>query len=721
MKLFLISCLAFVHISSYSQEITVEKIWKNYEFSSARVEGFRTMKDGVHYSKIERKGANQRIVKNHIENPNEQSVLISEEQATFAGKPIKIDDYTFNSNENMLLITSETEPIYRRSYKATHYIFDMTKKTVVPLDTLHQPQTLAEFSPDGTQVAYIYKNDLFVKSIATGKVKKITSGGKLNKVINGSTDWVYEEEFAITKAYAWSPDSKYIAYLRFDEQEVKEFNMTYYNDLYPELYTYKYPKAGEKNSQVTAHIVTISSGKSTQLDLGDYEYIPRLKWSSTENKLILQTLNRHQNELKYYLADVSVKKPYTKEFYTEKSATYIDVDNNLHVLADGKTILRTSEIDGYNHIYSLTTDGKIKQLTKGTWDVIDFLGINESTQTIYFSAAKTSAIDKGIYSISITGENLNPITLETGTNDAEFTNGMGYFIHTYSTASTPPVYKLCKADGSVLQTLQDNQALNERLKSYNLSEKVFFTIPNGENPLNAWMIKPPQFDPSKKYPVFMTVYGGPGHNEVINAWDGNDFFYHQLLAQKGYIVVSVDPRGTMYRGVAFKKSTYLQLGKYETEDIITTAKYLQEQSYVDPTRIGIQGWSFGGFMTSLAMTKGSDYFKMGIAVAPVTNWRYYDNIYTERFMRTPQENQKGYDDNSPINFANQLKGKYLLIHGSGDDNVHYQNAMEMVNALVKANKQFDLFIYPNRNHGIYGGNTRNHLFQMMLNYTLENL
>jgi dipeptidyl-peptidase-4 len=378
-------------------------------------------------------------------------------------------------------------------------------------------------------------------------------------------------------------------------------------------------------------------------------------------------------------------------------------------------------MDGYNHIYALTTDGKTTQLTKGKWDVIDFLGINESTQTIYFSAAKTSAIDKGIYSISITGENLKPITLETGTNDAEFTNGMAYFIHTYSTTSTPPVYKLCKADGSVLQTLQDNQALNDRLKSYNLSEKVFFTIPNGEYPLNAWMIKPPQFDPSKKYPVFMTVYGGPGHNEVLNAWDGNDYFYHQLLAQKGYIVVSVDPRGTMYRGVAFKKSTYLQLGKYETEDIITTAKYLQEQSYVDPTRIGIQGWSFGGFMTSLAMTKGSDYFKMGIAVAPVTNWRYYDNIYTERFMRTPQENQKGYDENSPINFANQLKGKYLLIHGSGDDNVHYQNAMEMVNALVKANKQFDLFIYPNRNHGIYGGNTRNHLFQMMLNYTLENL
>jgi dipeptidyl-peptidase-4 len=721
MKLFLFSCLILSYSSLLSQEITVDKIWKNYEFSSARVEGFRTMKDGVHYSKIERKGANQRIVKNHIENPTEQTILIAEEQATFAGKPLQIDDYEFNSNENMLLITTETEPIYRRSYKAIHYIFDLTKKTLVPLDTAHQPQTLAEFSPDGTQVAYIYKNDLFVKSITTGKVKKITSGGKLNKVINGSTDWVYEEEFSITKAYAWSPDSKYIAYLRFDEQEVKEFNMTYYNDLYPELYTYKYPKAGEKNSIVTAHIIQISSRRSVQLDLGDYEYIPRLKWSSTENKLILQTLNRHQNELKYHLVDVSGKKATIKEFYTEKAATYIDVDNNLHILGDGKTILRTSDIGGYNHIYALTTNGRIKQLTQGKWEVIDFLGYNESTQTIYFSAAITSAIDKGIYSISITGDNLKPITLETGTNDAEFTNGMGYFIHTYSTASAPPVYKLCKADGSVLQTLQDNQALNDRLKSYNLSEKVFFTIPNGDYPLNAWMIKPPQFDPSKKYPVFMTVYGGPGHNEVLNAWDGNDYFYHQLLAQKGYIVVSVDPRGTMYRGVAFKKSTYLQLGKYETEDIITTAKYLQEQPYVDPTRIGIQGWSFGGFMTSLAMTKGSDYFKMGIAVAPVTNWRYYDNIYTERFMRTPQENQKGYDENSPINFANQLKGKYLLIHGSGDDNVHYQNAMEMVNALVKANKQFDLFIYPNRNHGIYGGNTRNHLFQMMLNYTLENL
>ena len=721
MRFSILLCISFLTFHATAQELTVEKIWKNYEFSSARVEGFRTLKDGVHYTKTERNGENQQVIKYHIENKEERSILLTEKELIYLNKPVKMDDYDFNSSENMMIIRTETEPIYRRSYQAVHYIFDLTQKSIVPLDPEHQPQTLAEFSPDGKQIAYIYKNDLFVKTIASGKIQKLTSGGKLNKVINGATDWVYEEEFAITKAYAWSPDSKQIAYLRFDENEVREFTMTYYKDLYPDLYTFKYPKAGEKNSVVTAHLINVANRKSIQVNLGEYEYIPRLKWSPNENKLILQTLNRHQNELKYHLIDCTGKKPVASVFFSEKSDTYVEIDNNLIILSDGKTILRTSESDGFNHIYALSFDGKAKQLTSGSWDVIDFYGVNESTGTIYFSAAKSSAIDKGIYTVSLNGNDIKPITNETGTSDAEFTNGMNYFILTYSTASTPPVYSLCRADGSVLRVLENNQKLNERLIPYNLSTKEFITIPNGDTPLNAWIIRPPQFDATKKYPVYMTVYGGPGHNEVLNAWDGNDFFYHQLLAQKGYIVVSVDPRGTMYRGAKFKKSTYLQLGKLETEDIITTAKYLQQQSFVDPNRIGIQGWSFGGFMTSLAMTKGADYFKMGIAVAPVTNWRYYDNIYTERFMRTPQENAKGYDENSPINFIQQLKGKYFLIHGSGDDNVHYQNAMEMVNALVKANKQFDLFIYPNRNHGIYGGNTRNHLFNMMLNYTLENL
>ena len=705
-----------------AQEITVEKIWKKYEFSGARIDGFRSMKDGIHYSQLTDNDGKQSITKHSITDAAAKAeVLVPSEKLVFNDKKLMIDDYFFNDDESKILITTQTTPIYRRSFEAVYFLYDLKTASIQPLDETHQPQTLAEYSPDGLMVSFIYKNDIFIKDLKTGKVKKVTEHGKRNKLINGTTDWVYEEEFAITKAYGWSPDSKYIGYLRFDEENVKEFNMTYYKDLYPELYTFKYPKAGEANSKVTAHVVPAKGGKTTNLDLGEYEYIPRIQWSGSSNKLILQTLNRHQNHLKYHLIDFSGKKMTQKIFFEEKSDTYVEIDNNLLILKDGNTILRTSEKDGYNHIYKLTFDGQNKQITSGSWDVIEFYGIDENTNTLYYSAAEKAAIYKGIYKINIDGSGKKAISSETGTNEAEFTSGMKYFVKTYSNANTPPVYSLCNNEGTEISILENNEKLRKQLSSYVLSPKEFVTFRSGDVELNGSMIKPTNFDPTKKYPVYITIYGGPGHNEVSDAWDGNDYMYHQLLAQKGYIVVSVDPRGTMYRGAAFKKSTYLQLGKLETEDFINTAKELQKMAFVDPARIGIQGWSYGGFMTSLAMTKGADVFKMGIAVAPVTNWKYYDNIYTERFMRTPQENPNGYNDNSPINFVNQLKGNYLLIHGSGDDNVHYQNTMEMINALVKADKQFDLFIYPNKNHGIYGGNTRNHLFTMMLNYTLDNL
>jgi dipeptidyl-peptidase-4 len=513
-----------------------------------------------------------------------------------------------------------------------------------------------------------------------------------------------------------------IAFLKFNEKEVKEFTMAYYNGLYPEQYKYKYPKAGEDNSKVTAHLVNIKSKKVQNLSLGLYEYIPRLSWSGKENKLIIQTLNRHQNDLNYWIVDATSSKVSAKVFYNEKSRTYVEIDNNLLILKDGQHLLRTSEKSGYNHIYQVGFDGSEKQITNGNFDVIEFFGIDETSNLIYYSAAEKGAIHKGIYRIQLDGSAKLALTSETGYNEADFLKGMKYFVKNYSDANTPPVYTLCTADGKELMVLEDNKSLNDKLKANTkLTKKEFTQFTFEGYTLNASIMKPYDFDPNKKYPVYVTVYGGPGSNEVLNRYDGQDYMYHQLLTQKGYIVFSVDPRGTMYQGEAFKKATYLQLGKLEIEDVIATVQKLKEQNYIDPNRIGIQGWSFGGFMASLGMTKGADVFKMGIAVAPVTNWRYYDNIYTERFMQTPKENEKGYDDNSPINHVDKLKGKYFLIHGSADDNVHYQNSMEMINALVKANKQFDLFIYPNKNHGIYGGNTRNHLFQMMLNYTLENL
>ena len=702
-----------------AQEITVEKIWKNYEFYAKGIQGFKSMNDGEHYT---RTTEDLSIYKFSIANPNDQGELLMDGRLmVLNGKQIVYDDYEFNSDESKILLLTNVASVYRRSYTAEYYLFDLKTQKLQSLDDRNKPQTLAEYSPDGKSISYIHANDLYVKNLETAKVTRLTKDGKVNKIINGTTDWVYEEEFSITKAYGWSPDSKMIAFLRFNEEGVKEFSMAMYGDLYPEAYKYKYPKAGEDNSKVTAHVVNVKSCKISNLDLNSYEYIPRLNWSNAANHLILQTMNRHQNELRYHLFDFTASKPIHKIIFEEKSKTYIDVDDNLLILKDGKSILRTSEMDGYKHIYKLGFDGVSTQITKGAWDVIDFLGIDENSNSIYYSSAQPVATQKSIFSVKLDGTNLKELSKDRGYNEAEFLKGMKYFVLNYSNANKPPVYSLCKNDGTLIRDLETNSELNKKLKNYTLTNKEFLTIDaNGVN-LNAWIMKPLNFDPSKKYPVYMTVYGGPGHNEVLDSWDGSDFMYYQMLNQKGYIVFCVDPRGTMYRGADFKKSTYLQLGKLEIEDVMNSAKQLQKLPYVDASRIGIMGWSYGGFMASLAITKGADLFKMAIAVAPVTNWRYYDNIYTERFMRTPQENAEGYDRNSPINYVSNIKGKYFLIHGSADDNVHYQNSMEMINALVKANKQFDLFIYPNKNHGIYGGNTRNHLFQMLYDYTLKNL
>ncbi|MDD2983006.1 MAG: S9 family peptidase [Crocinitomicaceae bacterium] len=702
--------------------ITVESIWKNYEFSSRGFAGFKGMKDGEHFTKVNQTKTSFSITKQkYMQHDGVGEVLLTNSDLMFEGRKISIDDYDFNQQEDKILITSEMQSVYRRSYVANFFIFDLKTKKISALDSKRLGSTLAEFSPDGTKVAYVFENNMYVKDLASNKITAITTDGLSNSIINGTTDWVYEEEFAITKGFSWSFDSKNIAFLRFDESAVKEFQLEYYGNLYPDIYTYKYPKAGKDNSKVTTHIYNLTTKKKSKLDLGSYEYIPRFKWSGSANQLVVQTLNRHQNHVQYHLFDWTQKKMTSKVIFEEKSDTYVEIDDNLLILKDGKTILRTSEMDGHMHIYEVGFDGSNKQVTKGNWDVIEFLGIDESSQTIYYTSAEKGAIYQGIYSIQIDGSNKKAISEETGYNAAEFAQGMTYFVKRSSTANTPTVTSLCYKTGEVVAVLEDNQTLNEKLSVYDLTTKEFITIKGATEDLNAWIMKPKNFDASKKYPVYMTIYGGPGSNTVKDAFGGNDYMYHQLLTQRGYIVISVDPRGTMYRGTKFKKSTYLQLGKLETEDFIAVAKELGKMDFIDKNRIGIQGWSYGGYMSSLAMTKGADYFKMGIAVAPVTNWRYYDNIYTERFMRTPQENAAGYDDNSPINFVKNIKGNYFLIHGSADDNVHNQNAMEMVNALVKSNVQFDLFIYPNRDHGIYGGNTRNHLFNMLLDYTLKNL
>ncbi|PWH86304.1 S9 family peptidase [Brumimicrobium oceani] len=708
--------------SDTSKALSVEHIWKEYKFYGNGISGFRSMKDGKHYSRFALVDGKKSIMRYSFEDltGTAESILDGKE-LVYEGKELKVDGYEFNDDETKLLLTVNRKKRYRRSFSAEYYMYDLTSKTLSPLDSERIPQTLASYSPDGKKVAYIYRNNIYVKTIATGKVKAITNDGKENEIINGTTDWVYEEEFAYTKAYDWSPNSEYIAYLRFDESDVKEFTMMYFEELYPTPYTFKYPKTGEDNSKVCLKVAKVKNAKSTTIELGDYEYIPRLKFSSTENKLMALTLNRHQNHLKYHWIDVTAKKMPADVIYQEQDEAYVEIDDNLYFLKDGKHFIRTSEKDGYNHIYKIGIDGSSQQISEGKWDVIEFMGINEEKGILYYTSAEEGPQFTALYSIGLDGTKKDKISDNKGTNSITFSQGMQYYVNRWSNINTPPVYSLHDATGKLIMELESNEILKYLMNDFNFQQKEFITVEGATHDLNAWILYPPNFDSTKQYPVYFNVYGGPGSNMVKDAYDGGNGAYHQLLAQKGYIVMSVDPRGTMYRGAQFKKSTYLQLGKLETEDMIAVAKYIKKWDFVDPDRIGIMGWSYGGYMASLAITKGAADFKMGIAVAPVTNWRYYDNIYTERFMRTPQENALGYDDNSPINHVDKLKGNYFIIHGSGDDNVHVQNAMEMVTALVKADKDFDQFIYPNKDHGIYGGNTRNHLFRMMLEYTLENL
>lgn len=714
--------LSFICILSvgFAQELTVESIWKSGQFYPKRIEGFTALSDGQSFTKIVEEDGKLLLKKYKFKDySGAGTLLINLSDIQFEGKKLEFDDAKLSKSGKWLLIQTNTQSIYRHSYSATYYICNTQTKETVKIHDQDAPQTLGTFSPDEAKLGYVSANNLFVYDISSKTRKQITFDGKQNSIINGTTDWVYEEEFAITQGFEWSPDSKYLAFMRFDETNVKQFQMALYGQLYPDQYTFKYPKAGEDNSKVTFHIANTETASVKPVNLGEYEYLPRFQWSPIKNEVFVSTLNRHQSHVKYHLVS-NPEAPADRVFFEEKSDTYLDADNVI-LLKDGNAMLRTSEKDGYNHIYHLTFTGTLSPVTSGNWDVMDLYGIDEKKGTVFYSSSENGAMNKTLYSIHWKGADKKILSAATGYHDAEFALGFNYFIRTSSTANTLPVYSLCDRTGKELQLLESNKDLQKKLDGMRLSPKEFMQVAGADGKLNAWMIKPANFDPNKKYPVYFNVYCGPGSNMVTNDWDGPNYMYHQLLAQKGYIVFCVDTRGTQFQGAKFKKSTYLQLGKLETEDLIAVAKNLQKESYVDPARIGIMGWSYGGFMASLAITKGADVFKMGIAVAPVTNWRNYDNIYTERFMRTPQENAAGYDDNSPVNHADKLKGKFLLIHGAADDNVHYQNSMEFITALVKANKQFELFIYPNKNHGIYGGNTRNHLYTMMLDYTIKNL
>ncbi|WP_434037596.1 S9 family peptidase [Formosa sp. 4Alg 33] len=702
-------------VSAQEKQINLEDIWKG-GFRTERMQSLHSMANGQEYSVLNFDGKSRTSsidIYDYKTLSKEKSLVNSGNLSEIA----YFTDYTFSKDESKVLLATEVESIFRRSTLGKYFVFDTaTNKIIAISDEKIQEPT---FSPDGTKVAYGLNNNLFIKDLNTGETTKFTSDGVDNKIINGITDWVYEEEFAFVRAFEWNATGDKIAFIRFDESEVPEFSMDIYGTaLYPQQNVFKYPKAGEANSEVSLHVYNLKTDKTAEVSLdknySDF-YIPRIKWTNEADILSAQYTNRHQNELDLWMIDASDMS--ATLVLTDTDDAYVDITDNLTFL-DDNSFIWTSEKDGYNHIYHYKKDGKlINQITTGDWEVTNYYGFDKKSKRIFYQSVENGSINRDVYSIGLNGKKKIHLSNKVGTNAASFSADFTYFINTFSNANTPPLYTLNNSKtGAVIKVIKDNKALSDKLEAYDISPKEFSTIKVNGNDLNMWMIKPSHFDASKTYPLLMFQYSGPGSQSVSNTWLGANDMWYEMLASKGYIVACVDGRGTGFKGAAFKKSTQKELGKFELEDQIQSAKQLGDLSYIDKERIGIWGWSFGGFMSSNAIFKGNDVFKMAIAVAPVTSWRFYDSIYTERYMTTPQENASGYDENSPINHVDKLKGDFLLVHGTGDDNVHVQNSMQMIEALIQANKQFEWMLYPDNDHGIYGGNTRLHLYTKMTNF-----
>jgi dipeptidyl-peptidase 4 len=656
----------------------------------------------------------------NLETGKQERTLFDNAVNKAGGKELDIESYTFSDDEKKMLLHTDGEHIYRHSELQHVYVYDIAAGTITLIDKdkiLH-----ATLSPDGTKVAFVKDNNLYYKDLLTNIVETITKDGMKNSIINGNCDWVYEEEFSFTRAFDWSKDSKHLAYYRFDESLVPEYTIAKYTGLYPEQYTYKYPKAGERNSTVQIRIYDVAGRKTITANTGKEtdQYIPRIKWTDNPNELCIYRLNRHQNDLELLLANATDGT--TSSIYTDKNKSYVEIDDQINFLPNGHSMIISSERNGYNHLYLWDwTSKKLTDLTPGNFDVEGITGVDVENSLLYYTAAESSPLQRNLYVVNFSGKNKKNLTPEPGTHSITPCTGNKYFLDRYSQLNTVPAYYLRNSKGKVIRTLEDNKALSEKMQEYSLGKTKLMTIRGVSENLNAWMITPPGFDSTKKYPVLMFQYSGPGSQQVADKFPLGNYFWHQMLAQKGYIIVCADGTGTGFRGEEFRKKTYLQLGKYESDDQIAVAKNLAALPYVNADRIGIWGWSYGGFMSSTCLMKGNDLFKTAIAVAPVTNWRYYDNIYTERYMRTPQENPSGYDENAPEKMADKLKGKFLLIHGTADDNVHFQNSVMFTTSLIKANKQFQSEYYPDKTHGISGGNTSLQLYTRMTNFILENL
>jgi dipeptidyl-peptidase-4 len=722
MKKILLSVITFIIIINAvaQKQITVEDFTIRNTFGQKSVTGINWMNDGKFYSSL----AGNKIIKYSITTGQPVETLVD---GNTLSPSLIIDDYSLSHDEKKILLLTNFQSIYRRSYSANYYVYDLQTKSVKELSSKGK-QSYAAFSPDGSKVAFVRSNNIFLINLADMTEIQVTEDGKFNFIINGTTDWVYEEEFSFVDGFYWSPDGKKIAYYRFDESQVKEYNLQKWNSgqLYPQDYRYKYPKAGEANSVIEIWFYDLATTKKIKADIGTEKdiYIPRVKWTRDANTLSIRRLNRLQNKLEMLHTNASTGE--SKVILTETSDTYIDLEytDGLTYLEDQKHFIHESESSGFKHLYLYTNDGKlVKQVTNGNFEVAQFLGVDEKRKTIYYISTEASPLERHFYSVSLDGKKKIKLSNASGSHSVNMSNDFLYYIDYHSSSIQPIMVSLYQTSGnSLIKTLEKNESLNNTAGEYQLAKKEFFNfkISDGTS-LDGFLLKPKDFDPSKKYPVLLYQYSGPNTQNVANAWGGSHYYFHQMLVQKGIIVAVIDTRGTGAHGEKFKKLTYKQLGKYELEDHLEGAKYLSSLSFVDAKRLGIWGWSYGGYISSLAMTKGAGIFKVGIAVAPVTNWRYYDNIYTERFLQRPQENPSGYDDYSPSTYANKLQGDFLLIHGTGDDNVHFQNSIVLEEALINAGKQFKSFYYPDKHHGIQGGKTRLHLYSMMADYLLEKL
>lgn len=712
--------------SIYAQkQFTLEDIFNSRKFSGKGVYGLNWMNNGKSYSYTEFDTVTKSMgiyVLDVKKNTSKQIVNGSQLKLKETDKPFPIFLYTWSPDEKQLLLTSsppQRQYLSRLTPAGNFYLYDIPSRTFKQLTNVTDPQYNQKFSPDGSQLGYVRENNIYVMDLKSGKETQITSDGA-EHIINGKFDWVYEEEFGISDGWRWSPDGKKIAFWRLDENRVPEYTMTEWDSVHLKLVTMRYPKPGDPNSIVKIGVVDLSTLQTTWIDTGtdDNIYLPRMQWAPEKNTLVVERMNREQNTLEVMYADVSTGK--TKTFLTEKSDTWLDEPTEPKFLNNG-TFIWTSDRDGYNHLYLYKNDGTlISQITKGQWEVDNFYGVNEKEKTVYFTSSEVSPMERQIYSIRLDGSKKKQLTKETGSHSANFSPTFEYYIEYFSNVDTPTKVRMMSGDAKLIRVMEENEIA--ALKEYQLPKTTFFsfTTSDGQS-LNASILKPADFDSTKKYPVLFYTYGGPGSQVVRNSWGGGNYLWYAMLAQKGYLVFMVDNRGTGFRGSKFKKITYHNLGKWEVNDQIEGAKYLATLPYVDKDRIGIWGWSYGGYMSCMTILLGADYFKTAIAVAPVTNWKFYDTIYSERYMGTPQSNPDGFKESSPITHVDKLKGNFLLIHGTSDDNVHFQNSVNLVSALQKANKQFTTMYYPDKNHGIYGGNIRLHLYTLMTNYLLEKL